>query len=65
MSKAKLKVTIKARKNGQGGNLVTRIPVRIEPTDSPTGNRLYQTKAHLTIRPKTTKGGKPRVSGGR
>lgn len=54
MSKAKLKVTIKARKNGQGGNLVARIPVRIEPTDSPTGNRLYQTKAQLRIEPKTT-----------
>lgn len=62
MSKAKLKVTIKSRKNGQGGNLVARIPVRIEPTDSPTGNRLYQTKAQITLRPKTTKGGRPRVS---
>lgn len=65
MSKAKVKVTVRARKSGQGGMLLTRVPIAVEQNDNPSGKRLYQTKAQLTIRPKTTRGGRPRISGGR
>lgn len=30
MSRAKLKITVKARKSGQGGKLLTRIPLTVE-----------------------------------
>ena len=64
MSKAKVKVSVK-QKTGQGGNLLTRVPIAVEQNYNPSGKRLYQTKAQLTIRPKTTRGGRPRVSSGR
>lgn len=63
MSKARVKVTVRKGKSG-GGTLLTRFPVAVEKNDNPSGKRLYQTKAQITIRPKTTKGGRPRISGG-
>ena len=63
MSRAKLKITVKERKSGQGGKLIARIPLTVEKNDNPSGKRFYQTKAQITLRPKTTKGGRPRVSG--
>lgn len=62
MSRAKLKITVRERKSGQGGKLLTRIPLTVEKNDNPSGKRLYQTKAQVSIRAKTTIGGKPRVS---
>ena len=63
MSKARVKVTVRKGKSG-GGTILARFPVAVEKNDNPSGKRLYQTKAQITIRPKTTKGGRPRISGG-
>lgn len=64
MSKARVKVTVRKRTGGKGGTLLARFPVGVEKNDNPSGKRLYQTKAQITIRPKTTAGGRPRISGG-
>lgn len=63
MSKAKVKVSVK-QKTGQGGNLLARVPLSIEKNAKPSGEKMYQTKAQVTIRPKKAKGGRARVSVG-
>lgn len=62
MSKARYKVTVKKAKGGKR-DFLTKVPLRVEKNDNPNASRLYQTKAQITLRPKTTKGGRPRVSG--
>lgn len=62
MSRAKVKISVKSKKSAQGGTLLARVPIAIEKNDKPSGERLYQTKAQVSVRVKTTIGGKPRVS---
>ena len=59
MSKAKIKVTVKPGKGGSGA-LLTSVPLSIEKNDHPNGKKMFQTKAQITIRPKTTRNGQPR-----
>ena len=59
MSKAKVKVTV--RKGAGNGALLTKVPLQVKPNDNPTGNKMYQTKAQVSIRIKTTRSGKPRL----
>jgi len=61
MSKAKVKITVRKGKSNGNGMLLTKVPIRVEPNDNPTGERMYQTKAQVSVRIKTTKGGRPRV----
>lgn len=61
MSKARVKITVKAGKPKQGGALLARIPYVVERNDNPSGKRLYQTKAQASVRIKTTRGGQPRI----
>lgn len=60
MSKAKVKITVS---KGKKGAAITKVPVAVVRNDTPSGEKVYQTKAQLTLRVKTTKGGKPRVKG--
>ena len=46
MSKAKVKITVQSGKKGNG-TLLASVPVAIVKNDSPSGRRLYQTKAQL------------------
>lgn len=61
MSRAKLKITVKERKSGQGGKLLTRIPLTVEKNDNPSGKLMYKTKAKTLIDIRTTRNGKPRI----
>lgn len=58
MSKAKVKVTVQSGRKGSG-KLIASMPIAIVKNTSPSGQRLYQTKAQLNAhiyrgqRPKT------------
>lgn len=58
MSKAKVKITVT---KGKKGTILARVPVAVVKNDQPSSQKIYQTKAQLTLRVKTTKGGKPRI----
>ena len=60
MSKARLKVKVSPKKSGSGA-VLARVPVTVAKNDNPSGDRLYQTKAQVSIRIKTTRNGKPRI----
>lgn len=60
MSKAKVKITVQSGKKN-AGTLLASVPVAIVKNDSPSGRRLYQTKAQVGIHVRTTKSGKPRI----
>ena len=61
MSKAKIKISAKKTKRGGHGTFLTKVPVRVTSNDNPTSERLYQTRAQVSVRIKNGKGGKPRV----
>ena len=46
MSKAKVKVTVKPVKKGSG-TLLASVPVAVVKNESPSGKRMYETKAEL------------------
>ena len=49
MSKAKIKVAVKPVKKGTG-TLLASVPVSVEKNNSPTGKKMYETKARLVTR---------------
>lgn len=55
----KVKVKVKTGKSGTG-TLIARVPVAVSRTAHPQGKPFYQTRAQITIRPKTTRNGQPR-----
>lgn len=55
----KVKVKVKTGKSGSG-TLIARVPVTVSRTAHPQGKPFYQTKAQISIRPKTTRNGQPR-----
>lgn len=60
MSRAKVKIKVKPVKKGSG-TLLASVPVAVVKNDNPSGEKMYQTKAQVGIRVRTTRNGKPRV----
>lgn len=60
MSKAKVKVTVQTGRKGSG-KLIAGMPIAIVKNASPSGQRLYQTKAQTLIKIRTTRNGQPRI----
>ena len=61
MSKTKVKVTVRSGKPSNGGTLLASVPVTIAKTDKPKGQFMYQTKAKVLVRIRTTANGQPRL----
>lgn len=59
MSKARIKVKLQPTKKGSG-TIVARVPIAVVKNDSPSGERIYQTKAQIGIRARTNRHGQPR-----
>lgn len=59
MSKAKVKISVKPAKKGSG-TLIASVPVAVEKNNNPTGKKMFQTRAQITLRSDKTLNGKPR-----